>query len=73
MTREEFTNKFRGRMLLLMTEAWAVRKESPSALGIVMDAHAVEIKRLLMEMYEALSPHAKNTVPLNGTAQKRGA
>ena len=32
MTREEFVAKYRARLLLFVTEAWTVRKESPSLL-----------------------------------------
>ena len=54
MTRDEFFTKFRGRMLVFLTEAWACRKESPSAMGLLMDQHRYELQRLMGEIYEAL-------------------
>ena len=56
MTESEFIQKFRGRMLMFLMEAWAVRKVIPSDLGMVADQHALEVKRLLSEMYDALCP-----------------
>ncbi len=53
-TWEEFQAQFRGRHLLFLTEAWSVRRESPSAMGLMMDAHALQLKKLLKEMYEAM-------------------
>ena len=67
MTREEFQARFRGRMLVFLMEAWAARKENPSALGQLMDAHALQLKGLLGEMYDALAPVTKATS--NGQTQ----
>ena len=68
MTREEFMQKYRGRFLLFLTEAWAVRKEAPSSLGLVMDGHAQELRRLLAEIYDDLAPAPGKPVPANGRA-----
>jgi hypothetical protein len=54
VTREEFHARFRGRLLLYLTEAWAVRRSPPSELGSLMDAHVVQLKALLNEMYDVL-------------------
>lgn len=54
LSREQFEAKFRGRLLLLLAEAWAVRKAVPSDLGLLIDAHAVECKRLLGDMWDAM-------------------
>lgn len=56
ITREEFQLRFRGRMLVFLTEAWAVRQLQPSQLGLVMDKHARELRGLLNEVYDALTP-----------------
>lgn len=53
MSRDEFYKQFQGRMLLFLTEAWAVRKESTTSLGLYMDLHAQRLKLLLKEMYDA--------------------
>ena len=55
MTREEFTKRFLGRMLLHLTEAWAIRKSDPSALGLAIEVHAQQIKQLLAEMHDCLT------------------
>lgn len=64
-SREDYRQKFRGRFLLFLTEAWAVRKEAPSALGLTMDAHALALKQLMDEVYDYLIPPAP---PSNGKA-----
>ena len=56
MTYEEFEDKFRGRMLVFHAEAWALRKQAPSDLGMMIDGHHRELKLLLREMYNALNP-----------------
>lgn len=61
MTKDEFTARFRGRLLLFLAEAWSCRKLDPSALGLLMDQHALELKRLMSEMYDALSPQETPT------------
>ena len=64
MTRDEFKRKFQGRFLLFLTEAWMVRKESPSSLGMVMDDHARSLRGLLDEVYDALNQkESLNGVP----------
>lgn len=68
MTQEEFENRFRGRMALFITEAWAVRKESPSDMGLVLDIHFERGKALLREMYKVLTPEQKP--PVQQTARK---
>ena len=64
MTREDFEARFYRRLLGLAGEAWAMRKESPSEFGIVMDRHLREIRVLMREMYDALIPPPK--APPNG-------
>ncbi len=56
MTKEEFKSKFRGRHLLFLTDAWACRKAGPAELGLLMDLHAIQLKQLLDEMFDALVP-----------------
>ena len=55
MTQEQFIAKFRGRMLLFVSEAWAIRKENTTSLGMLMDGHNIEALRLMNEMYESLT------------------
>lgn len=55
MTREEFRAKFRGRMLIFLTDSWAVRKEAPTAMGLVMDQHLQAARNLLDEMFDSLT------------------
>jgi hypothetical protein len=67
MTRDQFHEKYRGRMLLFLTEAWAARAAQPSSLGSLIDFHALQLKRLLGEMYEDLQPQPKPaSAPANG-------
>lgn len=54
MTKEEFIQRFRGRMLLFVSEAWAIRRVVSSEAASVMDAHHLEMRRLLDEMYDAM-------------------
>ncbi len=68
MSKDEFIARFRGRLLLFLTEAWAARKESPSSLGLLLDAHALECKRMLSEMHDALCPPPAPKPPANGAA-----
>lgn len=49
-------------MALFITEAWAVRKESPSDMGLVLDIHFERGKALLREMYKVLTPEPKPPV-----------
>lgn len=63
MTKDEFILRFRGRHLLFLTEAWSSRRETPSELGMLMDQHALELKRLLSEMYDALVPQEAPSPP----------
>lgn len=69
MTREQFTAKWRGRMLLFLTEAWAARKEKPSELGQLLDQHAQQLKEVLHGMYEDLQPKPEPPKTANGTNQ----
>lgn len=55
MTKDEFARKFRGRMLLFLTEAWACRKDAPSALGMTLDQHTLSLRGLMDEMYDTLT------------------
>lgn len=63
MTREQFNAKFQGRMLLVLTEAWACRRQPPSALGLLMDEHARQLRGLLGEMFDALQPPLPPILP----------
>lgn len=54
MTLEEFENKFRGQMLLFVTEAWAVRKLPPSELGMAVDASHIRMAEIMRRMYATL-------------------
>lgn len=42
-------------MLLHLTEAWAARKAAPSELGILMEKHHIDTKRLLGEIFDDLA------------------
>src|SRR5436853_5241165 len=54
-TQEDFEQKFRGRMLVLLTEAWSCRKLPPTAVGLLLDDHFRRCKGLLEEMYTFLN------------------
>lgn len=56
MTQEEFENKFRGRMLLFVTEAWTIRDKKPSELGLILETHHVRAMEMLRQMYATLRP-----------------
>jgi hypothetical protein len=58
-TREEFIDKVRGQFLLFLTEAWAVRNEPPSKLGMTMDRHHAKLRHLLDRVYDMLVPRAE--------------
>lgn len=58
MTRDEFRAKYRGQLLLLMTEAWAVRNEGRAELGSMLDSHHTKISHMLAEMWNDLNPDA---------------
>ncbi len=66
MTRPEFIERFRGRMLLYMTEAWAVRHNPPSELGTKVDAHFHDLGKMLGEMWDCLQ-NPQPVKPLNGS------
>ncbi len=68
VTKDDFIARFRGRHLLFLVEAWACRKEDPTSLGILMDRHALDCKRLLGEMYDTLCPPLAPKPPVNGAA-----
>jgi vacuolar-type H+-ATPase catalytic subunit A/Vma1 len=54
MTKEESWNKWRGRFLLFMTEAWACRKAEPSTLGLLADNHLLTAQRLHDAIFDSL-------------------
>lgn len=65
MTRDEFFQKYRGRMLLYLTEAWAARKEAPSDLGFLLDKHTRGLRQLLDDIYDDFHPkQPQNGQPL---------
>ena len=68
LSKDEFIKKFRGDMLLFLTDAWACRHSPPSELGMIMDEHSRRLKGLLEEMYAALVPEVKPAV--NGPLRK---
>ncbi len=68
MTKEESWNRWRGRFLLFMTEAWACRKAEPSALGLLCDQHLVTAQRLHDAIFETITkPPASNEAPRKAT------
>jgi len=71
VTQDEFVNKYGPCMLYFVCEAWALRKEEPSALGFCMDRHLVEAKKLLRKMYDDLKPPASPTA--NGQPKTEAA
>lgn len=73
MNRDEFISRFRGRMLLCLTEAWAVRKAAPSDLGILLEQHNVNCEKLLVEMWSCLQPAQPLApkAPVNGPRAPR--
>ncbi len=69
ISREEFIARFRGRLLLFLTEAWAARKTAPSDLGRLLDEHHLECRKMLNEQYDALVPMPASKPAVNGAAQ----
>lgn len=65
MTRDEFIEKYRGRLLLLLTEAWSCRKAQASDLGLLIDTHAFHIKDTLNAIYSDLCPERAASAPTN--------
>ncbi len=64
MTRDEFCRKFRGELLLLLTEAWACRMADRGDLAALVEEHHVRVKAALGAMYDALQPQpARNGTP----------
>ncbi len=51
-----FQKRFRGPLLLLLTEAWACRNEGRKELGELIEQHSLRCKELLKEMFDALQP-----------------
>ena len=80
MTREEIVAKYRARLLLFVTEAWTVRKESQSVLGLVLDNHHRELQQLLGEIWRDFNPAIEPSLPVvqpvtqrpNGPPQTNG-
>jgi hypothetical protein len=64
---EDFEAQFRGRMLLFVTEAWAIRQEKPSALGQALEEHHLQARRLLREVYTTLVPTPPAPLPARPT------
>lgn len=63
MTQDEFENKFRGRMLLFVVEAWTVRDKKPSELGLILEGHNVRAMELMRQMYNVLAPKEPQRQP----------
>ncbi len=69
MTQQEFYAKYRPRLLLFATDAWGMRKEKPSEVGLALDNHVSSLKGLMEDMYKDLCPSpATNGVNGNGHA-----
>ncbi len=56
MTLPQFIAKYRAKLLLIATDAWAIRREQPSDVGMALDRHLASIKGTLKEMYDDLAP-----------------
>jgi hypothetical protein len=54
LTRTEFHQRFRGRMLLALTEAFAARKCGRDETAAIIDEHALHMKQLRDDIYDAL-------------------
>ncbi len=68
LSKEEFKSKFKGRMLVMLADAWACRKAGATELGFLMDQHTLQLKQLMDDMYAALVP---DPVPFtNNVARK---
>ncbi len=63
MNEEEFLQKYRGRFLLFLTEAWACRTHKPSELGLLLDHHSRQLEGLLRNIYANHVAAVANGVP----------
>ncbi len=63
MTRDEFITRYRPRLLLFLTEAWACRTKQPSELGLLVDGHARQIELILDDIFKRCIEK-----PVNGVA-----
>ena len=68
MTREEFFAKYRPRLLVFLTEAWACRREPPSSLGLVIDKHHLDLRHILTEMWNDFNRQQEDSPPNNNTS-----
>jgi hypothetical protein len=68
MSKQDFISKWRPQLLLFVTEAWAVRREKPSDVGLVLDRHHVRLQEVLSEIFEDLQ---KSNGHANGHANGR--
>lgn len=59
MTKDELWAKFRGRFLLFIADAWAARKDMPTAQGLIYDVHLIEGKKLFFDILDAANPPPK--------------
>lgn len=75
MTEDEFLNKYRGRFLLFITEAWACRSRPPSELGLTLELHHRQLEVLLKDIFRkhVVREESKPAVPQNGTAQQKAS
>ena len=75
MTDEEFVLKYRPLLLHYLADCWAVRKEAPSAIGLLMDVQMQSLNVLLYQMFKDLRPQetpAPTVKPLvNGSTPTR--
>jgi hypothetical protein len=68
VSKDEFTRRFRGELLLLLTEAWAVRNEGRASLAALLEQHHIRCREMLKDMYDALVPATEAKAPQNGAA-----
>lgn len=52
MDEEAFVQKYRGRFLLFLTEAWSCRSRPPSELGMLLDGHQKQLEALLKDIHK---------------------
>lgn len=57
--RDEFIVKWRSRLMVLVCDAWACRKEPPSALGFLMDSHTMYCKGILVDIHTEMTEEFK--------------
>lgn len=61
---DEVIRLFRGQMLLFITEAWAVRKQAHSDLGLTLDLHHLRAGELMREIVRETLKRVQPASPL---------